>query len=64
VKERGMADAFRGWDEQVDGREISVRKGPRTYKRLRGHFVAADRRFNVIVRSGLSRNKQAFLSCS
>jgi len=34
-----------------------------TYEKLRGTFIDADRRFNVVVRSGLNWTKKAFLSC-
>lgn len=55
---------WRAWDEVADGEEPRLVEENRTYAQLRGTFIDADRRFNVIVRNGLNWTKKAFLSCA
>jgi hypothetical protein len=55
---------WRAWDEDADGEERGLDEQTRTYEMLRGSFIDADRRFNVVVRSGLNWMKKAFLSCA
>ena len=57
-------DGWRAWNEELDGEECSLEGQSRTYEMLRGTFIDADRRFNVVVRSGLDWTKKAFLSCA
>ncbi|KAJ9602077.1 hypothetical protein H2200_013437 [Cladophialophora chaetospira] len=59
-KEKG----WKVWDEATDGEEPALMEYNRTYAQLRGTFIDADRRFNVVVRSGLNWTKKAFLSCA
>jgi hypothetical protein len=54
---------WRAWDEKVDSEEPGLRENARSYERLRGTFVDADRRFNVVVRSGLNWRRKAYISC-
>ena len=56
-------DGWRAWNEEIDGEERGLKEQICTYKMLRGTFIDADRRFNVVVRSGLNWTKKAFLSC-
>lgn len=55
---------WRAWDQAVDGEEARLAEERRTYAQLRGSFIDADRRFNIVVRSGLNWTKKAFLSCA
>lgn len=55
---------WRAWEEDVDEEENGLAAQARTYEMLRGTFINADRRFNVVVRSGLNWTKKAFLSCA
>lgn len=55
---------WRAWNEAVDGEEARLAEERRTYQQLRGSFIDADRRFNIVVRSGLNWTKKAFLSCA
>ena len=55
---------WRAWDPIVDSQSNVLKAGRDQCKMLRGNFVAADKRYNVPVRSGLNWRKKAFLSCS
>ncbi|KAK0727703.1 hypothetical protein B0T26DRAFT_695426 [Lasiosphaeria miniovina] len=56
-------DGWKAWDEETDGQESALAEDLRTYSQLRGTFVSAEKRFTVVVRSGLDWTKKAFLSC-
>jgi NACHT domain len=55
---------WRDWDDAIDEQSEKLRQGNHTYEKLRGSFVASDRRFTVPIRSGLDWTRKAFLSCS
>ena len=55
---------WRAWSQSVDGEEARLAEESRTYAQLRGSFIDADRRFNIVVRSGLNWTRKAFLSCA
>jgi hypothetical protein len=55
---------WRAWNQAVDGEEARLAEESRTYAQLRGCFIDADRRFNIVVRSGLNWTRKAFLSCA
>lgn len=55
---------WRAWDDGKDMMADGFLDELRSHERLRGAFIDADRRFNVVVRSGLNWTRKAFLSCS
>jgi hypothetical protein len=55
---------WRDWDSTIDEQSEKLKQENWTYNKLRGSFVATDRRFTVPVRSGLDWTKKAFLSCA
>ncbi|KAI5924921.1 hypothetical protein F4810DRAFT_102735 [Camillea tinctor] len=57
-------EGWRIWNEDSDGEEPMLVEESKTYAQLRGDFIAADRRFNVVVRNGLDWTRKAFLSCT
>jgi hypothetical protein len=58
-------EGWRAWNENIDGEEGGLREQQaKTYECLRGNFIDPERRFNVVVRSGLNWTRKAFLSCA
>ncbi|KAI1383098.1 uncharacterized protein F4822DRAFT_440780 [Hypoxylon trugodes] len=55
---------WRTWDEASDSEDPQLVEETRTYAQLRGDFINADRRFNVVVRNSLDWTRKAYLSCA
>ncbi|KAF7509053.1 hypothetical protein GJ744_008448 [Endocarpon pusillum] len=59
----GRMEDWRDWKASFDERSAELQAGRDMYNMLRGTFVDEDKRFNVVIRSGLDWRKKAFLSC-
>jgi hypothetical protein len=55
---------WRPWDPAQDECSEQLKKAWDTFDMLRGSYVDASQRFNVLIRSGLDWTKKAFLTCS